>query len=334
MVKKVNVFFVHSKYTTERQATIHKFKELLFSFNFRNLKINKFIVVDDYDPVDIDINIIKKMVNYDKIEQPELAVYNTLLRNLHVNQLSNTMKHLKALQLISLCPDNEINIVLEDDILYEEKICLSLERLISQMPMKYDYIFLGMPTTTEMKPSVEFIFQDTHKIFKVLPLCDSYIVSPNAARATTTHYHPIKFVNNVQLSYVIDKLGLSSVQSIPNLFVDGSKYGVFVSRVCPNNPLIFNNDFSFLASLLQKNEPITKEEHDKINTLLQTSPIKNNPDFMYCECLYHTLCKNYQLAKKRYEDAYKVYMSNACIITNESQFLKDFIRVHKFLQEL
>lgn len=334
MVKKVNIFFVHSKYTQERQPTIQRFKELIQSYNFRNLKVNKFIVVDDYDPSDIDVNIIKNVVSYDKIERQDMQVYNTLLRNLHINQLSNSMKHMKALQLISICPDNEINIVLEDDILYEEKLCLSLERLISQMPMKYDYVFLGMPTTTEMKPSTEFVFQDTHKIFKVLPLCDSYIVSPNAARATITHYKPIKFVNNIQLSYVIDKLGLSSVQCIPNLFVDGSKYGVFVSRVCANNPLIFNNDFMFLASLLKKSECLTKEDHDKVNALLQTSPIKNNPDFIYSECLYHTLCKNYQLAKKRYEDAYKVYLSNACIISNESQFLKDFIRVHKFLQNL
>lgn len=332
MVKKVNIFFIHSKYTPERQSVVKNFKDTVLAFNFRNLKINKVIVVDEHDPVDIDVDVIKKLVSYDKIEQKDLEIYNNLLRNLHVNQLSNTMKHMKALQLISLCPDNEINIVLEDDILYEDKVCLTLERLINQLPIKYDYVFLGMPNTTEMKPSTEFSFQDTHKIFKVLPLCDSYIVSVNAARATTAHYQPIKFVNNIQLSYVIDKLGLSSVQCIPNVFVDGSKYGVFVSRVCPNNPLIFNNDFTLLASVLNKGEPLSTEDHEKIKNMLQVSTIRNNPDFIYIECLYHTLCKNYQLAKKRYEEAYKVYVSNACILSNESNFLKDFIRVHKYLQ--
>lgn len=332
MVKKVNIFFIHSKYTPERQSVVKNFKDTVLAFNFRNLKINKVIVVDEHDPVDIDVDVIKKLVSYDKIEQKDLEIYNSLLRNLHVNQLSNTMKHMKALQLISLCPDSEINIVLEDDILYEDKVCLTLERLINQLPIKYDYVFLGMPNTTEMKPSTEFSFQDTHKIFKVLPLCDSYIVSVNAARATTAHYQPIKFVNNIQLSYVIDKLGLSSVQCIPNVFVDGSKYGVFVSRVCPNNPLIFNNDFTLLASVLNKGEPLSTEEHEKIKNILQVSTIRNNPDFIYIECLYHTLCKNYQLAKKRYEEAYKVYVSNACILSNESNFLKDFIRVHKYLQ--
>lgn len=332
MVKKVNIFFIHSKYTTERQSVIKNFKDTVLAFNFRSLKINKIVVIDECDPIDIDVETIRKFVRYDKIEQEHLQIYNSLLRNLHVNQLSNTMKHLKALQLVSLCHDNEVNIVLEDDILYEDKICLTLERLINQLPMKYDYIFLGMPNTTEMKPSTEFSFQDTHKIFKVLPLCDSYIVSVNAARATAAHYNPIKFVNNVQLSYVIDKLGLSSVQCIPNVFVDGSKYGVFVSRVCANNPLIFNNDFTTMATVVNKSSPLSQEEHDQVKTLLQNSPIRNNPDFIYLECLYHVLCKDYTTAKKRYEDAYKVYGSNACILTNESNFLKDFIRVHKYLQ--
>lgn len=332
MVKKVNIFFIHSKYTPERQSVIKNFKEIVYAFQFRNITINKIIVVDDYDPVDIDVQVIKELVSYDRIEQQHLQIYNSLLRNLHVNQLSNTMKHLKALQLISLCPDNEVNIVLEDDVLYEDKICLTLERLINQLPMKYDYVFLGMPNTVEMKPTTEFIFQDTHKIFKVLPLCDSYIVSTNAARTTTTHYHPIKFVNNIQLSFVIDKLGLSSVQCIPNVFVDGSKYGVFVSRISPNNPLIFNNDFTAIASILTKNMHITKEEHDKIQHMLQTSAIRNNPDFMYLECVYHTVCKNYHIAKRKYEEVYKVFVSNACILSNESNFLKDYIRIHKYLQ--
>lgn len=335
MVKKFNIYFIHSKYTPERQSVIKNLKDLLTTFRFRNFAINKFIVVDDYDPIEIDVELIKKVVNYGKIEDEHLQFYNSLLRNLHVNQLSNTMKHMKALQLISSCPDSEINIVLEDDVLYEEKICLSLERLLSQLPMKYDYIFLGMPNTNEMKPSVEYSFQDTHKIFKVLPLCDSYIVTPNAARATTAHYHPIKFVNSVQLSYVIDKLGLSTVQSIPNLFVDGSKYGVFVSRVTPNNPLIFNADFTTMTSMLNKGvttASFSDEEHNKIKSIIQSSPVRNNPDFIYVECLYHTLCKNYQQAKQRYEDAYKVYVGNACILSNESNFLKDFIRIHKHLQ--
>lgn len=333
MVKKVNFFFIHSKYTTERQSVIQNFKNLISTFNFRNVKINKVTVVDEYDPMDIDITLIKKFVNYDKVSQKHLEVYNSLLRNLHINQLSNTMKHMKALQLISLCPDNEICVVLEDDVLHEDKVCLALERLFNQLPMRYDFIFLGMPNTVEMKPSAEFSFQDTHKIFKVLPLCDSYIVSSQAARATVAHYHPIKFVNNVQLSYIIDKLGLSSVQCIPNIFIDGSKYGIFVSRVCPNNPLVFNNDFTLLASLINKGDLLTSEDQEKIKQLLQTSPVRNNPDFIYLECLYHISCKDYNQAKQRFEAAYRMYVSNGCILTNESNFLKDFIRVHKYLQE-
>ena len=87
-----------------------------------------------------------------------------------------------------------------------------------------------------------------------------------------------------------------------------------------------------MTSFLNKKTPLTDEEHDKIKKLLEKSPIRNNPDFVYLECAYHTHCNNYTQAKKRYEDAYNIFASNACILSNESNFLKDYIRIHKHIQ--
>jgi hypothetical protein len=332
MVRKLNIYFVHAKFIKEREQVIENFKKALKKYRFRDLVLGKFYVISEYDPDTINQESIVKFVNYDKINESHVEFYNQLMKNMHVNQLSNTLKHMKAISLVAKnSSDNELNLVLEDDILYEDKVCASLEKFVGFLPKSYDVIFMGLPTINETPDNSKYTFQDTQKIFKVLPFCDSYLVSHSAAKAISANYTPIKFVNSVQMSYVCDKIGINTLQSVPNVFIDGSKYGLFLSKLTPNNPLIFNNDFTALRSIVNKDE-ITKEEHDTINTILIKSPIKNNPDFIHMECAYHMKCKNYEKARERYEIAYKTYMSNGCIVSNESVFLREYIRCHKFLQ--
>ncbi len=331
MVKKINIFIIHTKYTPERKQIIRSLTELVKSYNFRNIKIQGITIVDEYDPNEINAPLITKIVSYDRIQEPHLEIYNQLLRNLHVNQLSNTLKHMTALEKASKAGDNDYNIILEDDVLSDDKMCLAIERLLTQLPTKFDILFLGMPTVNEMKVTTEYQFQNTKNIFRVLPLCDSYLISTKIARNIVANYAPIKFVNNIQLSFVLDKLGLTSQQCIPNIFIDGSKFGMFVSRISPNNPLIFNNDYTNFNQLLAKST-LQKDDHDKIKTLITSSQIKQNPDFIHLICRYHTLCNNYKEAQQCFEEAYNIFVSSGCVITNETVFLKDYIRLHKYLQ--
>jgi hypothetical protein len=118
---------------------------------------------------------------------------------------------------------------------------------------------------------------------------------------------------------------------VPNLFIDGTKYGLFLSKLTPNNPLIFNNDFTKLRNIVTKEE-VTDTDEQEVNQLVSKSPIRNNPDFIHMECAYHMKCKNYTKAKERYDVAYSTYVANGCIVSNESIFLKDYIRCHKYLQ--
>lgn len=331
MVKKINFFIIHSKYTPERAQGIRRLSELIKSYSFKNMRVQSITIVDEYDPNDISAPLISQIVRYDKIEEPNLDVYNQLVRNLHINQLSNTLKHMTALEKASKCNDNDFNIILEDDMLYEDKLCLSLERLFQQLPSRFDIMFLGMPTVNEMKISAEYQFEETKKLFRILPMCDSYLISTRTARNLAANYAPIKFVNNVQLSFVSEKLGLTCHQCIPNIFIDGSKYGIFVSRVSPNNPLVFNNDYTALAQMLSKNS-LDKNEHDKIAQIMTTSPIRLHPDFLYLLCRYHVMCGNYEKARTCFEEAYNIFNSSGCVVTNESLFLKDYIRLHRHLQ--
>jgi GR25 family glycosyltransferase involved in LPS biosynthesis len=332
MVKKLNIYFIHSKDLKERQSVIDNFTSLVKKYRFKNIQIASVETITSYDPSDIDVNTIRQFVDYAKISESHVEFYNQLLRNLHINQLSNTLKHFKALELIAKkSNDKELNLILEDDILYEEKVCMSFERMIQAMPEKFDMIMLGMPTTTDVVDKSKFTFQDTHKIFKVLPVCDSYLVSHSTAKALVMNYVPIKFSNATQLSYVCDKLGIETVQSIPNVFIDGSKYGLFLSKLSSNNPLIFNNDFVTMRAIVSK-DTLNKEDIETFNKLINKSTIKDNPDFVHVECLYYVKEKDYKKALERFTDAYNTYMNNGCILSNDSVFLRDFIRIHKYIQ--
>lgn len=332
MVKKLNIYFIHSKSLKERQNVIDNFTSLIKKYRFKNIQVASIETIKSYDPEDIDVNTIRQFVDYARISESHVELYNQLLRNLHINQLSNTLKHFKALELIAnKSNDNELNLVLEDDVLYEEKVCMSFERMVQAMPQKFDVIMLGMPTTTDIVDKSKFTFQDTHNIFKVLPVCDSYLVSHSTAKALVMNYVPIKFSNATQLSYVCDKLGIETIQSIPNVFIDGSKYGLFLSKLSSNNPLIFNNDFITLRAIVLK-ETLSKEDIDTFIKLINKSAIKDNPDFVHMECLYYIKQKKYKNALERFTYAYNTYMNNGCILSNDSVFLKDFIRAHKHIQ--
>lgn len=333
-MKKLNIYFIHAKYVKEREGVIENFKTALKKYRFNNVVISNIKVIDQFDPDEIDMQIIRDNVDYSKItDNNKVELYNQLIKNMHVNQLSNTLKHKAALELIAkVSNDGEINLVLEDDILYEERVCFGLDRLFGSLPSKYELVFLGMPTTTEKVDKTKFVFQDTHELFKVLPFCDSYIVSQSAAIKLLSKYKPIKFVNNVQLGFAADSLGISTTQCIPNIFIDGSKFGMFLSKMSPNNMLIFNNDYNQLRGLVGKAD-ITPEDVRTMEKLVAKTPIKNNPDFIHQECLFHIKNGDYKKAKERFELAYNTYMSNGCILSNESVFLKDYIRTFKHFQE-
>ena len=332
MVRKLNIYFIHSKAIKERESVIENFSNIIKKYRFKNIVLSKVHIVEDFDPSDIDIEVIRKYVEYSKIEESHVEFYNQLLRNMHVNQLSNSLKHFKAIEMISNSSnDGELNLILEDDVLFEDKVCLSLERVVSLLPHQFDIILLGMPTVGEVQDKSTYIFEDTHKIFKVLPVCDSYFISHSASKALVVNYSPIKFTNNIQLSYVCDKLGMSIQQAVPNIFIDGSKYGLFLSKLSTNNPLIFNNDFINLRSIISKDQ-LTKEDISSIDNILQRSTIKNNPDFIHLECGYLVKQKEYKKAVERYQLAFNTYMHNGCILANDSVFLRDYIRVHKYIQ--
>ena len=339
MTVRLNIYFIHAKWLKDREKVIQELRKLITKYVFKGVRSVKTQVISDFDPNDITGDVIAKHVSYTPIPEggPEgenLTFYNMFLRNLHIFQLSNSLKHFKALQEIAAdSGDDDVNIILEDDVLYEDKICISLERLMEELPKTNEVFFLGLPSNdsnTTKQRNTKFL--NTKEVFRVFPYNDAYIVNKKTAQLMVDNFLPIKFINNIQLSFVMEKAKINSKLITPNIFMDGSKFGVFLSTLNANNQLLFNNEYMFARTVTLKDNP-TLEEKQNVEKLFNNSPLNGHPDFIVVKALYNIKQKNYIEAQKMYDSALKIYQGNACIINHESQFLKEYLRSFKLVQD-
>lgn len=327
----VHIYFIHAKWLQDREPVINELKKHLMKFKFTSIAIKTMQIIEDYDPAVIDAEVVKQHVNYSQVQDSSLSIYNQCLKNLHVHQLSNALKHAKAIELASKNPPEDINIVLEDDLIFEERMCISIEKIVRKLDIDFDLVFLGLPTNKEVKNKTDVAFQNTNEVFKIIPYCDSYIVSSKAAKMMADKYKPIKFLNNIQLSYMIDSLKLKSQLVVPNIFMDGTKYGTFVSSLNGTNGLVFNNEYNVAKTLIGKEELIPVEQQN-LENVLANSGLRNHPDFSHLKALYLVKQKKYEEAKVVFEETYQKYKTMNSILNNESAFLKDYIRFYKHMQ--
>lgn len=327
----VHIYFIHAKWLQDRERVINELKKHLLKFKFSSITIKTMQIIEDYDPEVIDSETVQQYVNYTQLQDSSLSIYNQCFKNLHVQQLSNALKHAKAIELAAKNPSEDINIVLEDDLIFEERMCISIEKIVRKLDIDFDLVFLGLPTNKEVKNKTDVAFQNTSEVFKIIPYCDSYIVSNRAAKMMIDKYRPIKFLNNIQLSYMIDSLKLKSQLVVPNIFMDGTKYGTYISSLNGTNGLVFNNEYNVVKTLVGKDELIPAEKQN-LENLLANSGVRIHPDFCHLKALYLVKQKKYEEAKAVFEETYQKYKTTNSILNHESTFLKDYIRLFKNLQ--
>lgn len=144
---------------------------------------------------------------------------------------------------------------------------------------------------------------------------------------------PIKFSTNIQFSYIVDtkRDTIKSASTWPDYLIDGSKYGVYLSVLETNNKLILNNTYNALFRKILVEPEIDSAGVDKLFDEMQ---FKNNPDVNYLKGLYEYKKKDYKKAKEIFDDVYKVYDTNQNMLNNESEFLYNYINVHRHLQTI
>jgi hypothetical protein len=328
MVMKLNVFVIHVEAFAFRKQTCEKLKDILsndarFDANFQ--------YITEFDPTAITQDDIRKYVNYDAIKAEDpLSAFNPFMRNLHVNQLSNALKHFKAIQLAASSDDGTLSIIIEDDIVYNENIADSLFNALTNVPTEYDLMFLGLPSSRDVENNATY--QKVSDVFQLIPACDSYHITKGAAQKMAEMYAPIKFANNIQLTYAIIKNSMRAFLAVPNVFIDGSKLGLYFSSLEVNNRLIFNQEYVKLARMVSEKAEFSEEDVEAINAEFRNVKLKTNPEFYYLKAIYETKRHNFEYAKAIYAYAFDIYENNGGLINNQSTFLRDYMRVFKDLQ--
>ena len=326
-MKTLRVYILHCKTLSDRDQNINNIVARLKNYTFENIKLGEIAIIAANDPQDIPVHIIQQVVDYSPIQDAGLAKFNQFTKNIHINQLSNTLKHMEVFQRIALNgAANELHLILEDDVLFSEDVCVMFDKLMKAYK-KQPIVFLSIPSNDVG----EITFNDTKS--QLVPFMDAYIIDTETAKTVRDNFFPIKFVNVFHMNYVLTKCNIPVFSSSRNLFVNGSRYGLFASSLNPNNQLIFNKDYMTLLELVNKPE-LTASDDAEVRKTISYSPIAKSPDFLHLVGKYNSKKGKYNEAEKAYKEAYDIFMSKKCILNHESIMLKDYIRLFKHLQTI
>lgn len=333
MVKQLHIYIIHAATLPDRKDNIDKLRLQLAQNPSPQFELAGFHMIDAHDPGQITAETVKTSVNYTQIpvENP-LAYLNVYMKNMHVNQLSNALKHFKAIEMIAAAEDDEaIHIVLEDDVVYDSKLVARLERVFTIMDgREHGFVLLGLPAPHKVEDAK---LLPLHTSFRVMPVVDSYIIHRDVAKKVMSMCMPIKFMTNVHLDYVLKTKKVNIYQSAPNVFLDGSKYGTCVSSQGANNTLLFNSEYVAMKTIVEK-EKLVETDDKTAQVLIDTSVVKQHPDFRYLVAKYLTKKQQYKEAHAVYVETYNALLRRSCVVNHDSLLLKDFIRLYSKLQNL
>jgi hypothetical protein len=334
-MKRLNIYIIHAAYLIDRRRVLDDLKKTFGKYTFSNLKLGSITVVTKYDPDSLTPEFVQPKVNYMPLAAnvPESQLYNPFIRVLHVNNVSNALKHHEALRVVSEAAEDELHLVLEDDLLYEPKVCLMIDRLVAKLDNTMEMVFLGFPNNEPISQATNVIsLKETKNVFKIIPYLDSYFISPPTAKKLASEFLPIKFHTNIHMDYLIRKHNINSQQCVPNIFVDGTKYGLFLSTQILNNELIFNKDYMMMKELCEKT-PLSRDEKQMIQELIDKSFLAQHPDFLFLVAKYYrTNVKDMKKTYELYQQMYDIYKRNNIHMNNESLFLREYISLHAHLQ--
>ena len=279
--------------------------------------------VYDSEATAVTPEVVERDVKLEKLEG-RLDAFNKYTRTLDARNVSNALKHLAALNGVSN-PD-AFHIVLEDDVLLSSTWAKALAACLRSLPADYDIVALGIPGAKEG-------FQPSAELYEVLPCCDSYLVSPKAAEKLRRAFKPVRFAANVQLGYLAKAFDLNVYLHNPNVFLDGSKYGAFVSTLTPTNHLVLNRAYVEARKALNEAAPDVALDADlDLKKSIFDNPHAEHPDFKHLQALYEWRTSGAAAAEPVFKAALEAYDAGGALVNSESQFLRDYIQLHAELQ--
>lgn len=250
------------------------------------------------DPEDLLKTNVSDHVDFSSIpgESAAIANLNNNLKHMHVNQLSNAMKHVDALRKIAGFADTEasdelIHLVIEDDCVVNEDLedCDNAKDAIKDLMNRVKITFsnknnrwgIFLPclsvAMTEQAENTQTQFFVDNKVVKLnelilngssflVPACNAYFVTPSFAKRMLRYCEKIKFAWNVHLSYAVhfvlheEEESEQVIGTRTIVIMDGSKTGHFVSTLTGTNLLSLCPEYIELVRLISSTSGTTPKE--------------------------------------------------------------------------
>jgi hypothetical protein len=341
-----NVFLIHSSTLLgrARSASVQLIQKSLSPLS----QSGSVTIIDSNEPDDDLIARIESkgvdMVNVNAKDMDAIAPdFAPIVKTLHVRQVSNAMKHYDAISQISSssCESSEYSLVLEDDTIFGSDIDVLLRRITDSLARQYpaperpDIVFLSLPSppppSAPDASSETVTFHEFKDLYNALPACDAYLISREGALKMAAAMLPIRLPTNLQLSFLIRKLGARTVLTAPNAFIDGSKMGVFTSSIDPNNALIWNQPYCRVHELLSK-APDLEIALPEIRTEFSKQPFKDHPDALALLARFLTMTERFEEAREVYQMALERYDRENVLMDSSSNFLRSYMALFEHLQ--
>lgn len=331
MTINLHVFVIHAGFLSVRKPIIESLIQKLKACG--RFTVNEQFITA-HDPQTIPVDAVRSMIDLTKRGED---IFDPLVKNIHIKQLSNIMKHKEAIQKASELPSGHIAMIIEDDCLHGDDVDLKLFNSIQKLQLRkeeWDVCFLGLPQPANDQKSQSEFMRPVQDVYKLQPVVESYIVRPETAKKVHNAFSPIRFSTNIQFSYIAYKHpDIKIMMTTNNVFIDGTKYGVYISTIEPNNKLFLNTDFNKLYQITHK-ETLSDEDVKVARSTLEAIKFKEHPDVIALEALLEMKIGSYEKSKELYEKAHSIYTGNDSILNNESEFLLQYTRIFKFTQSL
>lgn len=325
MKKNLGIYIIHSKDLEMRKP----FCEQLMNELKKTFEI-EYKYISEFEPSVINNANIKEYVDLTKTENKD--IFDVLSKNIHIRNLSNTLKHYSALKNIH-DSDDDYSLIIEDDVLFSKNVNERLLETIKEIKKldTWHILMTGVPTPSQFSSDKKII--NAKEIFKVLPVCDSYFVNRKTVNTLIKTFLPIKFITNIHLSYLSTHKDVHILMTTSPIFVDGSKYGLFLSSLEVNNKLFLNNEYNNLTTSLRKYELDPSDTNKQIFLdLASRVQMKNHPDIMYIMALFELQNKNYEKCKEYFDNIYNLLINNNSILNFESEFLFKYCNLFSNMQ--
>lgn len=323
---KIVLHVIHAKYLRNR---VDLFRNLIVKLSEGQL-IESVVMHEDNDPHHLTSEHMNHFTAQPLGDSDPHAYFNSAIQTLAMTQVSNCLKHKGVLTTIASAND-PLHLVIEDDVLYSENVVAQLQDAI-KMYVSGSVLFLGVPTPRSPDAQTPTMEQrNVSDFYKVLPCCDAYLVNSVTASRLLPSFDKMRFANHVQMSFAALKSDVVLKCVSPNVFVDGSKYGVFSSNLELNNRLVFNPKYNMMLQTIlavKDNAPRNKD----IDDMFAKFDFKSNPEIYFLKARYETKLGNYVFAKALYAYAYKLYQNDGTPLTRGSLFMQEYMKLHRHFQ--